>query len=282
MNASDFIQITLTGLPQDDNTRELVMSGMLELGFDSFWEDGALLHGYIASDQYDPAALRSMMDEWLPNAQLRIIQAALENKNWNEEWEKNFPPTDVEGQIYVSAPFHPERPEIPYQIRIIPKMSFGTAQHATTYSMLRLMIEMDFENKTVIDAGTGTGILAIFAEMKNAASVFAYDNDDWSVENSIENIERNHCRKIEIAKGEKEILTGKNCDILLANIHKNVILGDLPFYYNALKTDGELLLSGFYSEDLPDISDACEALGMEIDKFIVKENWVAARFNKNK
>jgi len=282
MNASDFIQITLTGLPQDDNTRELVMSGMLELGFDSFWEDGALLHGYIASDQYDPAALRSMMDEWLPNAQVRIIQAALENKNWNEEWEKNFPPTDVEGQIYVSAPFHPERPEIPYQIRIIPKMSFGTAQHATTYSMLRLMIEMDFENKTVIDAGTGTGILAIFAEMKNAASVFAYDNDDWSVENSIENIERNHCRKIEIAKGEKEILTGKNCDILLANIHKNVILGDLPFYYNALKTDGELLLSGFYSEDLPDISDACEALGMEIDKFIVKENWVAARFNKNK
>jgi len=282
MNASDFIQITLTGLPQDDNTRELVMSGMLEMGFDSFWEDGALLHGYIASDQYDPAALRSMMDEWLPNAQVRIIQAALENKNWNEEWEKNFPPTDVEGQIYVSAPFHPERPEIPYQIHIVPKMSFGTAQHATTYSMLRLMIEMDFENKTVIDAGTGTGILAIFAELKNAASVFAYDNDDWSVENSIENIERNQCSKIEIAKGEKEILTGRSCDILLANIHKNVILGDLSFYHNALKTGGNLLLSGFYSEDLPDISDACEALGMEIDKFIVKENWVAARFNKVK
>jgi len=282
MNASNFIQITLTGLPQDDNTRELVMSGMLEMGFDSFWEDGALLHGYIASDQYDASALRSMMDEWLPNAQVRIIQAALENINWNEEWEKNFPPTDVEGQIYVSAPFHPERPEIPHQIRIVPKMSFGTAQHATTYSMLRLMIEMDFENKTVIDAGTGTGILAIYAEMKNAASVFAYDNDDWSVENSIENIERNHCSKIEIAKGEKEILTGKSCDILLANIHKNVILGDLPFYHNALKTGGDLLLSGFYSEDLPDISDACEALGMEIDKFIVKENWLAARFNKIK
>lgn len=276
------LQITLTGLPKDDNTRELVMSGMLELGFDSFWEDGILLHGYIAVENYDAESLNMMIENMLPNSHVRIIQAELENKNWNEEWEKNFPPTEIEGQIYVSAPFHPQRPEIPYQIRIIPKMSFGTAHHATTYSMLRLMIEMDFENKTVIDAGTGTGILAIFAEMKNAASVFAYDNDDWSVENSIENIERNQCRKIEIAKGEKEILAGKTCDILLANIHKNVILGDLPFYHNALKTGGDLLLSGFYSEDLPDISDACETLGMEIVKFIVKENWVAARFTKVK
>ena len=276
------LQITLTGLPKEDDTRELVMSGMLELGFDSFWEDGALLHGYIAAENYDADSLNMMIENKLPNSHVRIIHAELENKNWNEEWEKNFPPTEIEGQIYVSAPFHPQRPEIPYQIRIVPKMSFGTAQHATTYSMLRLMIEMDFGNKTVIDAGTGTGILAIYAEMKNAASVFAYDNDDWSVENSIENIERNHCSKIEIAKGEKEILTGKSCDILLANIHKNVILGDLHFYHNALKTGGDLLLSGFYSEDLPDISDACEALGMEIEKFIVKENWVAARFTKVK
>lgn len=276
------LQITLTGLPKDDDTRELVMSGMLELGFDSFWEDGALLHGYIAAENYDAESLNMMIENKLPNSHVRIIHAELENKNWNEEWEKNFPPTEIEGQIYVSAPFHPERPEIPYQIRIIPKMSFGTAHHATTYSMLRLMIEMDFENKTVIDAGTGTGILAIFAEMKNAASVFAYDNDDWSVENSKENIERNQCRKIEIAKGEKEILSGHTCDILLANIHKNVILGDIPSYYHSLKTCGSLLLSGFYSEDLPDISDACDAMGMEIEKFVVKENWVAARFTKVK
>ncbi|HBG69259.1 MAG: hypothetical protein A2W93_04035 [Bacteroidetes bacterium GWF2_43_63] len=282
MNASEFIQITLTGLPQDDSTRELVMSGMLEIGFDSFWEDGALLHAYIAADSYKTETLQLLIEKMLPNSPVRIIQSELENKNWNEEWEKNFPSTEIEGQIYVSAPFHPQRPEIPYQIRIIPKMSFGTAQHATTYSMLRLMIEMDFENKTVIDAGTGTGILAIFAELKNAASVFAYDNDDWSVENSIENIERNNCRRIEISKGEKEILSGRTCDILLANIHKNVILGNLPFYNNALKAGGNLLLSGFYSEDLPDISDACEALGMEIEKFIVKENWVAARFTKVK
>lgn len=282
MNASEFIQITLTGLPQDDSTRELVMSGMLEAGFDSFWEDGALLHGYISAELYDEASLQSIIEKLLPNSPVRIIQAAIDNINWNEEWEKNFPATEVEGQIYVSAPFHPKRPDIPYQIAIVPKMSFGTAQHATTYSMLRLMIEMNFENKNVIDAGTGTGILAIFAEMKNAASVFAYDNDDWSVENSIENIERNHCSKIEIAKGENEILVGKSCDILLANIHKNVILGDLPFYNNTLKVGGDLLLSGFYSEDLPDISDACEALGMEIEKFIVKENWVAARFTKVK
>ena len=276
------LQITLTGLPKDDNTRELVMSGMLELGFDSFWEDGALLHGYISAKNYNAESLKSMIENKLPNGQIRIIQAELENKNWNEEWEKNFPPAEIEGQIYVSAPFHPERPEIPYQIRIVPKMSFGTAHHATTYSMLRLMIEMDFENRTIIDAGTGTGILAIFAEMKNAASVFAYDNDDWSVENSKENFKRNHCHKIEIAKGEKEILSGHTCDILLANIHKNVIMGDLPSYYATLKTGGSLLLSGFYSEDLPDISDACEALGMEIEKFVVKENWVAARFTKVK
>ena len=282
MNASDFIQITLTGLPKDDNTQELVISGMLELGFDSFWEDGSLLHGFVAQNQYDEAALKNMICERLPNSNVRIIKSDLENKNWNEEWEKNCPATEIDDKIYVWAHFHQPRPEFQYQNQIMPKMSFGTAHHATTYSMLRLMLEIDFEGKTVIDAGTGTGILAIFAELKKASSVFAYDNDDWAVENSIENIDRNNCKKIKIAKGEKEILTGKQCDILMANIHKNIILGDLPYYYNSLNIGGYLLLSGFFSEDLADISYACEALGLEISKFVVKDNWVASLYVKVK
>lgn len=280
MKKSEFQQITITGLPNEDNIKELVISEMLNLGFDSFWEDNDLLHGYILSEKFDEEKLKQSIQTLLPNLRFRIIKSELENKNWNEEWESNFQPVNVEDQIYVSAPFHAEINDIPYQVKIIPKMSFGTAHHATTYSMLRLMNELDLSNKTVIDAGTGTGILAIFAEIKGAKNILAYDNDDWSIENSLENIELNKCKKITIKKGEKEVLEGEKCDVLLANIHKNVILSELDSYFKALNVGGKLLLSGFYSEDLADISDSCEKLGLEIEKFIMKDNWVAALFTK--
>ncbi|PKP02571.1 MAG: 50S ribosomal protein L11 methyltransferase [Bacteroidetes bacterium HGW-Bacteroidetes-6] len=281
MKQHQFLQVSLLEIPDDEEIRDILMTVLLDMDFDSFWEEDDKLHGYIATEKYNSQKTSEAISA-IAGDSVKIVVAALENKNWNEEWEKNFDPVDIDGQIYVYAPFHPERPEIPYKIRIVPKMSFGTAHHATTSSMLKLMLDINFENQLVIDAGTGTGILAVFAEMKGAESVFAYDNDDWSVVNSLENIERNACKKIDIVLGENDVLKGKKCDILLANIHKNVILNDLSAYASTLNKGGILLLSGFYTDDLPDISEACEKNGFEIDTFLTKENWVAARFTKIK
>lgn len=281
MQQHEFLQVTLLNIPADEEIRDILMTVLLDNGFDSFWDEDDKLHGYIAMEKFDSCKVSEAIAA-ITSEPVKMEVAALENKNWNEEWEKNFDAVEIDGQIYVFAPFHPAKPEIPYQIKIVPKMSFGTAHHATTASMLKLMLDIDFKNKTVIDAGTGTGILAVFAEMKEAASVFAYDNDEWSVENSLENIERNSCKRIDIVLGENEVLEGKKCQILLANIHKNVILGDLPVYASVVETGGLMLLSGFYTDDLSDISEAAEKLGFEIDTFITKENWVAARFTKTK
>ncbi len=281
MQKQDFLQVTFLNIPNDDEIRDILTTVLLGNGFESFWDEGEKLHGYIDMELFDSQKVTEAIAA-ISSEPVKMEIAALENKNWNEEWEKNFDAVEIDGQIYVHAPFHPEKPEIPFQIRIVPKMSFGTAHHATTASMLKLMLDIDFKNKTVIDAGTGTGILAVFAEMKEAASVFAYDNDEWSVENSLENIERNSCKRIDIVLGENEVIAGKKCQILLANIHKNVILGDLPTYASTLENGGLMLLSGFYIDDLPDISEAAEKLGFEIDTFLTKENWVAARFTKIK
>ncbi len=278
MEQQAFLQVTVENLPDDDIIREMVLSVLLNYGFDSFWEDGALIHGYIDASQYNEQDILSLIADTTQLNHISLSSSPLENRNWNEEWEKHFDPVTIDDSIYVYAPFHEEKPHMPYSICIMPKMSFGTAHHGTTASVLKLMLSVDFQNKTVIDAGTGTGILAIFAEMRGAGSIFAYDNDDWSVSNAIENTERNQCRNIDIKKGENELLAGKQCDVLIANIHRNVILGDLPHYRRCLSESGILILSGFYTDDLADITEACESHGMAIDCFIVNENWVAARF----
>lgn len=274
------IQVSLGPLPADDSIREQLTGLLLTEGFDSFWEDGDVIRAFIEAGTYSPEDVHDRLHEAFPHIVIGIQAEPMSDINWNAEWEKNFDPVLIEDQIYIYAPFHDATNDIPFQICIMPKMSFGTAHHPTTASMLKLMSEMDFSGKTVIDAGTGTGILGIFAEMRGAISVFAYDNDRWSVENALENIERNNCNRIIIKLGEQECIHDQSCDVLVANIHRNVLLADIPAYAKSLGKGGMLLMSGFYTEDLPDITETCEKHGFGIDHFIVKENWVAARYTK--
>jgi ribosomal protein L11 methyltransferase len=198
--------------------------------------------------------------------------------NWNEEWEKNFEPIQVDDLVSIRAPFH-ENPNLKYDIVIEPKMSFGTGHHETTHMMVRHLLQLDLENKKVLDMGCGTGILAIFAEMKGAKPLDAIDIDNWCYENSIENVTRNNCENISVYEGDATLLVDKKYDVIIANINRNILLMDMKVYTNCLEAGGILLLSGFYEQDIPVIDAEVIKYGLKLEKFIQRNNWVALKYN---
>lgn len=210
---------------------------------------------------------------------LPIKKKEIEQVNWNSEWEKNFKPIQVEDKVSIRAPFHPKT-DLPYEIVIEPKMSFGTGHHETTYAMLQQLLNLELVNKSVLDMGCGTGILAIFAEMKGAKPIDAIDIDAWCYENSLENIKRNNCSNISVYKGDASLLANKKYDVIIANINRNILLNDIGTYSQSLNEKGILLLSGFYKEDIQTIDE--EALKYSLKKEIVleKNKWVSIKYLK--
>ena len=203
----------------------------------------------------------------------------IEQVNWNEEWEKNFEPIEVDGTCHVRAPFH-EKTDAKFDIVIEPKMSFGTGHHETTHMMIQHILETDFTNKKTLDMGCGTAILAILAEMKGAQPIDAIDIDNWCYLNSIENAERNNCKHISVYEGDASLLSGKKYDIIIANINRNILLNDMQQYVDCLNANGILFLSGFYTEDIPFISESCTSKGLTYVKQFERNNWVALKFVK--
>ena len=205
---------------------------------------------------------------------------AAEKKNWNEEWEKNYPSLIVEN-CSIRASFHPKPVGVDYDIVINPKMSFGTGHHETTSLMIAKLLNLDLKNQTVLDMGTGTGILAILAEMKGANHIIGIDIDDWSVENSIENVALNNCKFIKIFKGDVQKLNEfGNFELIIANINRNILLEDMEYYNNHLAKNGKILFSGFYTQDIPFIEEKAISLGLEKAELLQKNNWVLLEFIK--
>ena len=203
----------------------------------------------------------------------------IEQVNWNEEWEKNFDPIDVDGKCHVRAPFHPKT-DAKFDIIIEPKMSFGTGHHETTHMMIQHLLETDVTNLKTLDMGCGTAILAILAEMKGAKPIDAIDIDNWCYLNSIENAERNNCKEITVYEGEASLLKGKNYDLIIANINRNILLNDMKSYTDCLNDNGILLLSGFYTEDIPYIDASCLENGLTYVKKLERNNWVSLKYIK--
>jgi ribosomal protein L11 methyltransferase len=202
----------------------------------------------------------------------------IEEKNWNEEWERNFRPVKVMDFCAIRADFHEAVQGVEHEIVITPKMSFGTGHHATTYMMIAQMQHMDFPGQKVFDFGTGTGILAILAERLGAASVTAIDVDEWSIENATENCERNHCRQISVSRSSE--IPEQQFDIILANINRNVLLQYAEPLSAALGTGGLLLLSGILAADENDIAAAFTSRGFALSTKSERENWVSLLFNR--
>ncbi len=257
---------------------EILMAELIEIGFDSFTEEYDGILAYIQTELFKEEELKEI--NLLQNEDIPISYTFKEmpNINWNEEWEKNFSPINVEDQVSIRAEFH-ENQNLAHEIIIQPKMSFGTGHHATTYLMIQQMLDMYFENKTVLDMGCGTSVLAIFAKQQGAGKTVAIDIDEWSVENSIENAARNNVR-LEISQGTAENLGNENFDIILANINRNILISDIPTYVSVLNTGGQLLLSGLCFFDVDDILEVCTEQKLTLKKQIQREEWVSLLLEK--
>ena len=258
---------------------EILVAQLGALNFESFAETETGLKAYIQKKELDAALMDKV--QVLNSSEFEISYKLTEIPpvNWNAEWEKNFNPIEVNGECVLRAPFHPPF-NVKYEIIIEPKMSFGTGHHETTFMMLQFILENDFKEKSVIDMGCGTAVLAILSEMKGAAKIDAVDIDKWCYENSIENIERNNCKNILVYQGDASFFKEKKYEVILANINRNILLQDMGIYSKSLKENGTLYLSGFYKEDLEYITETCNNLGLTFVENKERNNWIAAKFRK--
>lgn len=258
---------------------EILIAELGEKAFESFIETETGISAFVQKELWDTNILEDIQILSNPEFKIEYTFEEIEQVNWNEEWEKNFEPIDVDGKCHVRAPFH-EKTSAEYDIVIEPKMSFGTGHHETTHMMIQHILETDFTNKKTLDMGCGTAILAILAEMKGAQPIDAIDIDNWCYLNSIENAERNNCKHISVYEGDASLLEGKKYDIIIANINRNILLNDMQQYVACLNENGILFLSGFYTEDIPVISESCTSKGLTYVKQFERNNWVALKFVK--
>ncbi len=257
---------------------EILMAELIEIGFDSFAEENEGILAYIQKDIFSEEQLKKVGILHREDIQISFTYQEMPNINWNEEWEKNFSPINVEDKVLIRAEFHDPDPTM-HEIVIQPKMSFGTGHHPTTHLMIQQMLEMDFEGKKVLDMGCGTSVLAIFAKQKGAAEVTAIDIDEWSVENSIENAQRNGV-ELKISKGTAENLGNEMFDIILANINRNILISDISAYVSVLNNGGKLLLSGLCFFDVNDILEVCTSQGLILENKQQREEWISLLLKK--
>jgi ribosomal protein L11 methyltransferase len=250
---------------------EQLIALLSDIGFEGFEEDEIFLKAFIAEDKFDEKAFDNVVAMF---ASLIYTSSVIENINWNQQWEESFQPVIVENTVAIRAGFHQPIKNVEHEIIITPKMSFGTGHHATTYLIIQLMLSIDFNNKNVIDFGTGTGVLAILAEKLGASKILAVDYDEWSIENAKENITQNHCTKISLRQDSVFPASG-DFDIVLANITLNVISANINLMAAAVKRPAKILLSGFLKGDENVLAETLKQNRLALVTVLQKGNWIA-------
>ena len=273
-----YIEYKFTVTPKEPAT-EILIAELGNVGFESFVENENGLTAYIQKENWNDALLEGIFILNSDEFSIDYTQHEVAQTNWNAAWEKNFEAIEVDGTVSIRAPFH-ENPNLKYDIVIEPKMSFGTGHHETTHMMVQHLLQLELENKKVLDMGCGTGILAIFAEMRGAKPTDAIDIDNWCYLNSIENVARNNCEYISVFEGDSTLLTDKKYYVIIANINRNILLMDMEIYTNCLNEKGVLLLSGFYKEDIPMIDAEVSKYQLKLEITLERNNWVALKYNK--
>lgn len=281
----NYIEITLTACEPVDQNVEIISAYLSEFGFEGVAED-EIVKAYVQENEKTDEEIKILIDE-LIEKKLCFDEYTIElikPKNWNEEWEKNyFQPILIGNQCLIKSSFHKTDIKAKYEIIIDPKMSFGTGHHETTSMMAEYLLELDLKDKTVLDMGTGTGILGILASMIGCKSVIGIDNDSWCYENAQENIEKNNIKNFEMILGDAGMLKSypDTFDLLIANINRHILIADIRYYVKTMREKSILLLSGFYLEDLPEIEAECKQYNILISNKKMKKNWICAKFIKN-
>ncbi len=282
MQLLNYYELSLTACEPIDENVEIISAYLGEFGFEGSAED-EMIKAYRAENEITVDEINVLVAELIEknlcydDFKIEIIKP----KNWNEEWEKNyFQPIVIGDQCLIRSSFHTTNLEAKYQIIIDPKMSFGTGHHETTSMMVEYLLEIDLKDKTVIDMGTGTGILGILASMLNAKSILGIDNDSWCYENAQENLVLNKIENFEMRLGDAGLLKAypNQFDVFIANINRHILLADIKYYVKSMKANSILLLSGFYLEDFEDIKTECEKHKLVFVSKKLKKNWIGAMF----
>lgn len=278
-----YTEVTIT-ISKTDPYRDLLIYSLGDEGpYDSFENTANGVKAYVETEKYDEEFLVSSLEELKAmDEHLEYSYAVQEmpDKDYNEEWERQHQAVLVDGFCWVRAPFHPHRDDVKYEIEIEPKMSFGTAHHATTYLMLSLLEQEELEGRHVLDMGSGTGVLAILAAMKGASYVEAIDVDEWAFRNAKENFERNRVSVTPLL-GDASLLTvDKHFDVILANINRNILMRDMKAYARVLNPGGTLFLSGFYEHDVDALLAVAEELGLRPVLQKSRNEWTALKLEK--
>lgn len=261
---------------------DVLAAELAEIGFESFLETETGLDAFVQSSQEDRDAISALISNFIFEVEISFLREELENKNWNEEWEKYFfEPILIGNKCVIHSSFHKDFPQVEYDITIDPKMAFGTGHHETTSLMVNEILQMDYNEKTVLDMGCGTSVLAILASMRGAKQITAIDIDEWCTENSIENIEKNNRKNIDVFLGDVSLLKGQKFDVILANINRNILLQDMEEYSKSLVENGVLFVSGFYTEDIPQIEKKANECGLNMLFSKEKNNWAVVKFIKS-
>ena len=270
-NTVEYIEIKFT-LPEA--YRDIIIAELSNHDFDTFLETDEGFNTYAEDPNVDFSPIEEVIERYKEMCTITYESTTFPDKNWNEEWEKNFEPIVVEEKCLIRAPFHDI--DKPYELEILinPKMAFGTGHHATTYLMIAEMLKIDLQDTDVLDLGCGTGILAIAAVKRGANKVWATDINDWSIQNSKENFELNDCHGIKLLCGQiDELDIPLQFDLVLANINRNVLLEEIPSYLSKMKSEATLLLSGFFEEDEHLIRGKAEECGLVVKQRDVRNNW---------
>jgi len=261
--------------------REVLTAYLAGIGYESFVDVPEGLQVFISEEEFNTEELEKTLAEVKDFCKVSYELIFHKKQNWNAQWESSFEPVEVGTACRIRAPFHEPNSSFIHEIIIEPKMSFGTGHHETTRTIVEAMSGLDFKGKSVLDMGTGTGVLAIYAEKLGAKNLVAIDIEQWAYENTIENTEVNSCSRIEARLGGKEqIKPEEKFDIVIANINRNILLEDMPSYVEAMNSGSEILFSGFYTVDVPLITERALKLGLESSSSYEQSGWAVLRFKK--
>ena len=276
-----YIEVTFTVNPLSETANDIIAALAADLGFESFVESPEGTIGYVPASLYREEALNEALTDFpMSGTTITFTAKEMEDKNWNEEWEKNFfEPIVVDNRCVIHSTFHKDYPKATYDIIINPQMAFGTGHHQTTRLIISYLLDIDLQGTTVLDMGCGTSILAILASMRGASSLTAIDIDEWCVNNSIDNLALNHINNIKVFQGDASSLAHEGpFDIIIANINRNILLADMQYYVARMNEGAEIYFSGFYESDLPMIQAEAERLGLRYLSHRVEKDWTAAQF----